>query len=95
MGIWRFTRGSGVAANVKTFNKEGVEQRARNEIRFDSSPKRSICMQFGWSEELFELRNERPGQRTGELVWDVYAGNKHISRKQFRVGELKYVPATF
>lgn len=44
---------------------------ARREIRFDSSPKYSVCKQFGWRESSFRLEEE--SRDSSFVVYRVHA----------------------
>lgn len=93
MSIFHFVRDTGARTYNRTRTARGIEIAPHQQIKFDSSPARSICMTYGWTEDLFELKEER--QEHGRTVWDVYAGNKHIDKKNRKVGVLTYTPPTF
>ena len=81
MGVFRFRR----------VGAENLPEGVKREIRFDSSPKYSICKQYGYAQEKFSLRNER--QEKNETVYDVYAGNSDTTdtvRHPTKVGTLYY-----
>jgi len=61
MGKYRFER----AEHVKG---------AKNIINFDSSPKFSICKQFGYAQDNFELRKDEKRSTDRKVVYDVFAG---------------------
>lgn len=93
MGVYKFVRsGSAVSKAALPSGRKGESLTPTKEIRFDSSPKYSICKYFGWDPDKFDLRNGHE-VKEGHWRYDVWAGNFDSSKthsKPFKVGVLEY-----
>lgn len=57
-------------------------------IKFDCSPRKAICAEYGYNMDNFFLENERT--QFGMRVWDVKAGPKDSA--PFHIGVLYHNP---
>lgn len=64
-----------------TFDRNVASGAPEQRISFDSEPKRSLCLQYGWDQTTFFLQQTEA--TTPELnVYDVYAASTTDGRPQ-------------
>jgi len=78
MGKYRFER-------VNT----GTTDARTNVISFDSSPKGSICRQYGYQPEGFRLQETR--RTSTEVTYDVYARSSPSDERARKIGVMTEV----